>query len=332
MPSLLGGGRDPCDLRPPPLRVGRSTARYDATPGIAVKRRGRISAQNGSPPQGRKSAERLRERRNIRRALSGQIISLAQLVGRPIRDAEGVRVGRVRDVVVRWDSGATHPPVVGILVSVGKAITFLESRDLVLGQTGVRLRSAKLVVGSSVRREGDVVLARDVLDRQLVDVAGVQVVRASDVYLVHGVEGWEVAGIDVGLWALCRRILPGRRSSPTPDRSIDWADLQAFVPPFNDAGIIDASNPAASAGKAGSSVQLASRAADLHKLRAKDVAALLENLNRTQQAQLAALADPSTVAEVLRELDPAKLRALLGELDDADRSRLLALLPQENSS
>jgi hypothetical protein len=260
------------------------------------------------------------------------VISLAQLVGRSVRDTEGIRVGRVNDVVVRWDSGAAHPPVVGVLVSAGKGFAFLAVRDLILGQTGVRLRSAKLVVGSPIRREGDVALARDVLDRQLVDVAGVQVVRAADVYLVHGVSGWEVAGIDIGLWALFRRLLPPRRSSPTPDRSIDWADLQAFVPPFDETALVDPSNPAASAGTTGSSVKLASPAADLHRLRAKDVAALLENLNRSQQAQLAALADPSAVGEVLRELDPAKLEALLSELDDADRSRLLALLPQEDSS
>ena len=165
-------------------------------------------------------------------------------------------MGRVNDVVVRWDSGAAHPPVVGVLVRAGKRFAFLAVRDLILGQTGVRLRSAKLVVGSPIRRQGDVALAGDVLDR-LVDVAGVQVVRAADVYLVHGVNGWEVAGIDVGLWALFRRLLPPRRSSPRPDRSIDWADLQAFVPPFDETALVDPGDPAASAGTTGSRVQLA---------------------------------------------------------------------------
>ena len=180
-----------------------------------------------------------------------------------------------------------------------------------------------------MRADGDVALARDVLDRQLVDVTGVQVVRAADVYLVNGANGWELAGIDVGQWGLFRRLLPQRWTRPTPDRFIDWADLQAFVPRFDETSGVDPKHPAASAGVTGSSVQLASPAADLHRLRAKDVAALLRDLNRTQQAQLAALAEPSEVAQALRELEPVKLEALLSELDDNDRTRLQALLPPE---
>lgn len=297
-----------------------------------MSRPSRKSGPSGSPPQRKKAAERLQDNLAARRAISGQMISLARLLGRSIRDTEGTRVARINDVVVRWDSGAAHPPVVGILVSAGKGLALVAARDLKFELNGVRLRSTQLVVGPATRRQGDVALARDVLDRQLVDVAGVQVVRAADVYLANGIHGWELAGVDVGLWALLRRLLPVSRSSPAPDRAIDWADLQAFVPRFDDTALADPGNPAASAGVAGSSVQLASPAEDLHRLRVNDVATLLEGLNRPQQAQLAALADPSVVAAALRELDPAKLEGLLSELDDEDRLRLLAMLPQKDSA
>ena len=290
---------------------------------------GRKRTQGPSARQWKKPAENVRDHLAVRRALSGQLISLAQLVGRPIRDPQGTTVSRINDVVVRWDTGATHPLVTGILADARKGYAFIAVRDIVLEQTGARLRSSELVVGTPVRGDGDVALARDVLDRQLVDVTGVQVVRAADVYLVNWVKGWELAGIDVGQWGLFRRLLPQRWTRPTPDRFIDWADLQAFVPRFDETSSVDPNRPAASAGVTGSSVQLASPAADLHRLRAKEVAALLGDLNRTQQAQLAALAEPSEVAQALRELEPVKLEALLSELDDNDRARLLALLPPE---
>jgi hypothetical protein len=280
-----------------------------------------------SPRQRSAAAERLRDDIAARHAISGQVISLARLIGRPLRDLEGVKVARINDVVVRWNSGAPHPPVLGILVNVGKGVAFVAARDLEFGQESVRLRSSQLVVGSATRRRGDVALARDVLDHQLVDVQGVQVVRAADVYLVDRNGGWELAGVDVGMWALLRRVLPRLGANPAPVRVIDWADLQAFVPCFDDTAGADPRDPADAAGIVGSSVELASPAADLHKLRAKDVAALLKGLNRSEQAQLAALADPSAVGEVLRELDPAKLEALLSEVDDTDRARLVALLP-----
>ncbi|MBV9514152.1 MAG: PRC-barrel domain-containing protein [Mycobacteriaceae bacterium] len=43
----------------------------------------------------------LRARITFRRAIAGQVVSVAQLLGRPVRDDAGTRVGRVADVVVR---------------------------------------------------------------------------------------------------------------------------------------------------------------------------------------------------------------------------------------
>ena len=82
--------------------------------------------------------------------------------------------------------------------------------------------------------DDDVALARarDVLDRQHVDTSGVQVVRAADAYLLNGPQGWELAGIDVGLLSFGRRLVTRRRACPPPDRVIEWAQLHAFVPRF----------------------------------------------------------------------------------------------------
>ena len=270
-------------------------------------------------------------RREISRALSGRMISLANLIRCPVLEPTGKRVGRLDDVGVRWDSGAAHPPVVAVLVKAGRTLAEVAASDVILDQRCVRLQSAALVVATPVRREAEIALARDVLDHQLVDVAGVQVVRAADVYLANTGIGWELAGVDVGQWALMRRNLPRRKTCPPPDRSIDWADLQAFVPRFSDAAVNQTDSPATSAGTAGSSVQLAQPAAELHRLRAKDVVALLSGLGRGQQAQLATLANSSTVAEALGEIDPAKLDALLAELEPADQAKLLALMPEKRT-
>jgi sporulation protein YlmC with PRC-barrel domain len=255
-----------------------------------------------------------------------ELVSLANLVGRPVVDSAGARVGRVDDVVVRWEREVTHPPVSAVLVKVGDGFALVAARDVALTQRVVQLRGQPITVVHPTRRDADVALARDVLDRQLVDVAGVQVVRAADVYLAKTATGWELAGIDVGIWALFRRLLPKRRTCPPPDRGLDWADLQAFVPRFPDEAASEGTGPASAAGTAGSSVQAAYPAAALHTLRAKDVAGLLQGLDRPSQAQLAALADTSTAVDALRGMEPAKLDAVLAELDEADRTKLLGLL------
>jgi hypothetical protein len=57
----------------------------------------------------------------------------------------------------------------------------------------------------------------------MVDVDGVQIVRAADVFLALAGDGWVLGGIDVGVWSFLRRLLPRRRSCPPPSRFIDWA-------------------------------------------------------------------------------------------------------------
>jgi sporulation protein YlmC with PRC-barrel domain len=255
-----------------------------------------------------------------------ELISLANLIGRPVVDSTGARVGRMNDVVVRWARGVTHPVVDGVLVKVGDGFALIAAGDVTLTQSRVRLHAQPITVVHPARHNPDVALARDVLDHQLVDVAGVQVVRAADVYLAKTATGWELAGIDIGIWALFRRLLPKRRTCPPPDRGLDWADLQAFVPRFPDEAPPDSTGPASSAGAIGSSVKTAYPAAALRTLRAKDVAALLTDLDRTSRAQLTVLAETSTAAAALRDLEPAKLDALLAELDDADRTKILGLL------
>jgi sporulation protein YlmC with PRC-barrel domain len=139
---------------------------------------------DGEAGKGRRPvSDALRERLSVRRALEGQLVSLVNLLGRPLLDVEGTRVGKVDDVVVRWERNSAYPRVVAILARVGKGYAVVAADDITISQTGVKLRSDRQVVARPVRQRGDVALARDVLDHQLVDLAGVEVVRANDVYL-----------------------------------------------------------------------------------------------------------------------------------------------------
>jgi len=267
----------------------------------------------------------LRDEIAARRTIADEVISLANLLGRPVVTASGQRVGTLDDVAVHWNAGTTYTYVSGVLVSVNKGLAFVNSSDVTIEQSKVRMRSTEFSVAGPVRQEGDIALARDVLDRQLVDVEGVQVVRAADVYLRKLSDGWELAGVDVGFQAYARRLLRKRRRCPSPHRAVDWADLQTFVPRSGEAPP-DGTSPAAAAGNIGGGLQLGSRAKELHKLNAKDVAGILSDLGRREQVQVASLATPSTAAEAIRAMSPKHRDALLAELNEEDRARLLALL------
>src|SRR5260370_40912165 len=90
------------------------------------------------------------------------------------------------------------------------------------------IRRANRMEWRPVSGDDDVALARDVLDRQLVDTSGLQVVRAAHAYLFNGPHGWELAGLHVGLLAFGRRLGPPRRARPRRGAS---ACLRPAPPP-----------------------------------------------------------------------------------------------------
>ena len=154
------------------------------------------------------------------------MLYLSQVLGRPIRDLEGERVATIKDVIVRLGE-EDHPPVTGFVARYRRRDFFLSRwRIAEFKEHGARLNSDILDLRPFVRREGEVLLARDVLDKQLIDVDGKRVVRVNDVQLIEAGNEWLVTGADVSLQGLWRRLLPaGFVGSNRPVEVIDWANV-----------------------------------------------------------------------------------------------------------
>ena len=123
-----------------------------------------------------------------------------------------------------------YPALTGIVVRVGRRRAFLDASAIDrVERRSVTLRTARLDLREFHRREGEVLLHRDILDHQLVDTDEVQVIRAADLYLVQVGDQVQLVGVDVSLQTLLRRLGPKRfRWHPTPDRVIDWAAIESF--------------------------------------------------------------------------------------------------------
>src|SRR5204862_269339 len=136
------------------------------------------------------------------------ILHLSQLVGSPLRDSDGERLGKLEDVIVRL-GGAGYPPITGLLVTVAGRRSFLGvERVSEIGTDGVVLRKAKLDLRHFERRPDEVLLKRDLLDRQLINVQGARLVRANEIELALVGGNWRVVGVDTGPRGGLRRLLP----------------------------------------------------------------------------------------------------------------------------
>src|SRR5205807_3391206 len=137
----------------------------------------------------------------------------------------GERVATLKDVIIRLGED-DHPPVAGFVARYRRRDFFLPRwRIAHFAQDGVRLNSDILDLRPFMRRDGEVLLARDVLDKQLIDVDGKRVVRVNDVQLIEAANEWRVTGADVSLIGLWRRLAPAFMRSGRKVVGIVWADV-----------------------------------------------------------------------------------------------------------
>jgi magnesium transporter len=232
------------------------------------------------------------------------MLYLSQILGRPIRDVEGDPVATIKDVVVRL--GEDHPPVTGLVARYGRRDFYVHRGRLSqFGAQGSQLNTDILDLRPFSRRDGEVLLARDVLDKQLIDVDGKRVVRVNDVQLFEAAGEWRVTGADVSLQGLWRRLTPaGFFGSQRPVEVIDWADVGYLA--------TDAAT-----------VQLKSSRAKLSRLHPVEIARLAESLSFQQGAEVLASLDDETAAETLEEMPEEHQARIIGDMDEERAADIL---------
>ena len=232
------------------------------------------------------------------------MLYLSQVLGRPILDLEGERVATLKDVIIRLGED-DHPPVAGFVARYRRRDFFLPRwRISDFGEAGARLNSDILDLRPFVRRDGEVLLARDVLDKQLIDVDGKRVVRVNDVQIIEAANEWHVTGADVSLAGLWRRLAPAMLRSRRPVEVIDWADVGYLA--------TDAAT-----------VQLKSSRGKLARLHPVEIARLAEAFSYQQGAEIVESLDDETAAEMLEEMPAERQAQILGDMDEERAADIL---------
>src|SRR5262249_46640555 len=139
------------------------------------------------------------------------IVALSELLGASVRDATGTVRGRVREVAVVPED---HPTRVAYLI----VRTPTDQRVL----PAVQLKSCGAIVradsdvtswGPYSPSDGVLLLKRDLLDQQIIDVHGRKVVRVNDVEIdstpVNSHLLLSVLSVDVGARGAVRRLAKG---------------------------------------------------------------------------------------------------------------------------
>ena len=268
------------------------------------------------------------------------------MAGAALRDRHGEQLGRVDDLIVRLGESG-YPPITGLLVTVAGRQTYLPA-ELVfdIGERSVTVTEPRIDLRRFERRPEEVLLKKDVLDHQLINVDGARLVRANEIELAR-VEGWwRVVGVDTGPRGAARRLLPKRVASRlAPGEFLDWASVEPFVGhvpsvrlrvphpklarlhPAEIADLVEA----ASHGEGEEIIEAVGGDRELEadvfeELDEQHQREFFEQRSDQEVAALLARMAPDDTADAVAELREERRDAVLGLLPDAQRSKTRALL------
>ena len=269
---------------------------------------------------------------------------ISNLLGRPIVDVEGDRVGRLGDLIAAARAEMRHPEVVALVVERRGGpllVPFLDVSVLVAPACVLRKNLGEIMPYQPAAE--DLYLARDILDRQIIDTTGMRVVRVNDLELVRAKERFYVANVDIGSLGLLRRLgLAGlvqgvgkRLGRPPRPTAISWdavellqgaeqmrlrvpGDRIADLHPADLAEII-------------SDLTRAESSMLLESLDVKVVADALEEVEPEFQASLIDAMPDEKAADVLEEMAPDEVADLLAELPEGRSRELLRLMEREEA-
>lgn len=262
------------------------------------------------------------------------------MLGCPILDAEGEKIAVIRDLIVRYGE-EDHPPLVGLVARYRRRDFFMSREQIsTLTEKGAKINSETINLKPFTRRENEVLLAKDVLDNQLIDVDGKRVVRVNDVQIIKVADEWRVTGADVSLQGFLRRLMPkGFYGSSRIVEVIDWADVGYLATDSASATVkLKSSKDKLSRLHPVEIAQLAESLSPIHRTEIVEslddeiAADTLEEMSTENQARILEEMDEERAADILEEMSPDDAVDVLGEMDDEKAKELFDLMEDEEKA
>ncbi|MCU0641668.1 MAG: CBS domain-containing protein [Candidatus Margulisbacteria bacterium] len=239
---------------------------------------------------------------------------VSELIGDPVVDRVQENIGRVKDIIITL--GDVFPRVTGLLVILAgekkeEKVILLSEIDLI-GRQFVSTRATKDRVPFTRLRDGEVLLQRDVIDQQVVDLEGARVLRVNDLQLAKVDMEVRLIAADVGFRGMVRRLglegpaawLAALLRRPLHDKLIGWDHVQSL-----------------SGGKITIPTQ---QITDLHPA---DVAQIISQVQTDKKAEIFSSLTEKTAAEALHELEPVLGALLIQTLDTKKALGVLEKMP-----
>jgi magnesium transporter len=236
----------------------------------------------------------------------------SRLLGKPIYDASGRKVGSVKDMAVRWESA--FPQVVGI--KYARKVRNLIPIDQIqhYDENTVTLVEQFSWEQTVPLEESAIYISKWLLDKQIIDLKGTRMVRVNDITLsLINQEGGPLmvlASVDIGLRGLFRRLGLEFLVKNCKENLLSWQ----YIKPLENWN---------------SALQLSRSKQQLSELHPADIAELLEEMGYKERVHFMRNLDSHLAGDALTEVDLETQVDIIEQIDEHHASDILEDMPPD---
>jgi flagellar motility protein MotE (MotC chaperone)/sporulation protein YlmC with PRC-barrel domain len=242
-------------------------------------------------------------------------IALTDLLGAPVYGPIGGRCGRVREVAIVPQEDRSR--IAALIVKTGRDLRMVQANSVITANPLGLHTNEPQAHWATVPQEGLLLLERDLLDQQIIDVHGRKVVRVNDADISVERQNshivLRITSVDVGARGALRRLFKGvvpqgalqALLNRIPERAIPWDFVDLIE-----------TDPARR-------VKLKISHQRLAKLHPADIADIIEELSPAEREAVFESLDDNVAAEALEEIDPKLQVSIVSALDSEKAADIL---------
>lgn len=252
------------------------------------------------------------------------MIYLSQMLGKPVIDAAGEHIGSISDIAIAVGEvfprvtalAFTGPDKTPFMLSWRKYVEEFKDDSVALSVSADQIRFSYL-------QSDEILLSRDLLNKQIVDTQGMKVVRVNDLKLSDSANSLRLLGAEVGARGLLRAFSPGLERVVTQTIRAFGATFPETLIAWNYMDLLEHDL---------SQVKLSVTHKRLHELHPADVADIIEQLTPAQRASIFKHLDNEQAAETISELEDEFQADIIEDLSERRASDLLAEMEPDDAA
>jgi len=245
---------------------------------------------------------------------------VSEILKKPVLDPKGEEIGKLKDLVIV--KGEPLPKVSALIIEKKNKIFKLPWTDLNIFNK--RIISAN-VYGETLQpyelNEKDLILVRDILDKQIVDANGAKVVRVNDVKLQGYNSEAVLIAVDVGARGIMRRLGVERGGEDLmklfkkhlPYNLISWNYIQPLEPKLT-------------------KISLTVPRQMVSELHPADIAEIISQVSHKEGASFFKGLDVETAAGALSELQPDVQAAIITGMETEKAADIIEEMPPDEAA